>query len=129
MRLSAVLASLIAAPAMFIVTACTSTSDTPEPLHGIVVDEEYKPAQHGTKKVAETVERCTRNTKGKRTCTTSKTGRLTELKYLKRSECYEVEVQLNDTHDVIDVCDEGAYNALEPGDHYDSSKDYSEAQR
>ncbi len=123
MRISLILTGLIGTAMLFTVTACNETST---PLKGTVVGKEHEKAEYGLKTVDITQERCTKSLKGKRTCTTIKTGKTTQKPYPKKAECYELDIKVTGSDETIEVCNQDAYYALNIGDPYDSSKDYTE---
>jgi hypothetical protein len=128
MRYSPALAALIGVPVLITVTACGPGART-EPLRGTVVEEEYEPPQYSKRKQNVTERRCTYNyTKKRNVCMDVKTGKTKTVSVLTKGECYELDIRVKNTGRVVETCDKAAYEALRPGDFYDSSK-YSEVTR
>lgn len=125
MRISLVLTALIATPVLL--TACAAESA--EPVRGTVVDKEYEEAVYGTRKVPVTKKTCAKRWSSVKkqmveTCTSSTVGHKKE-RYVKKHECYELGIRLNNG-DVIERCDKAAYNVLDVEDRYSSDVNYSE---
>lgn len=128
MRISAALITAISVPVLLL-TACTVKND--EPLRGIVIDKEHEEAVYGTRQVPVTKKKCTTTRRNGRTttsCTTVNTGKTKKDRYLKKHECYELDIRVSDG-EVVEVCNEDAYFALNIEDRYSSAKDYSEVNR
>lgn len=99
--------------------------ETSDPLTGTVVEKEYEPAVYGKRTVDVTKRQCTMrlvNGQSKTVCTTVKTGTRTES-YLKKGECYELDIRADDGV-VVETCDRDAFNALRVGDRYNSQGSY-----
>lgn len=129
MRVSFILAAIIGLPMMLSTTSCTTVDA--EPVTGVVVEKEHENPVYGEKKLNPTKQQCTTSPKGKRTCKQVK-GPSTTVTYIKKSECYELDIRItqNDgSQKIVETCDKDAYGVLEPGDPYDSSKDYSKVKR
>lgn len=124
MRISAALIAAISAPVLLL-TACTAKGS--EPLTGTVIEKEHEEAVYGTRQVPVTKKTCTKTTrKGRttKTCTVVDTGKTRKDTYLKRGECYELDIRVG-ADEVVEVCNKDAYNALDVEDRYSSEIDYS----
>lgn len=124
MRISGVLIAAISAPVLLL-TACASEGT--ETVRGTVIDKEYEAAVHGERNVP--VKSCTTTTHKRRTTKTCTTTGSKKQKYVKKAACYELDIQLNNSDEVIEICDKAAYDALDVKDRYSSATDYSEATR
>lgn len=134
MRISSILAVAIGAPVLLVVTACGNTpakaKHEPAVLRGTVVEKEFEPTVYGYNDVPVTKKQCTKNRKtGKKKCKQVKTGKTRLEQYVIQSQCYELDIKVEDTKRVVETCNEAAFKALENDDPYDESKDYSEAAR
>lgn len=116
----------IPAFAVVAVLALTGVACKPsDPLTDTVVEKEYEPAVYGTRTVDVTKRQCTTRLvdgKTRTTCTRVKTGTRTES-YLKKGECYELDIRTDDGV-VVETCDRDAFNVLRVGDRYNSQGSY-----
>lgn len=127
MRISAALIAALSVPGLLL-TACTAST---EPVTGTVIEKEHEAAVYGTRKVPITKKTCTttrRNGRNTKTCTTVATGRTRKDEYLKKAECYELDIRVS-ADEVVEVCNKDAYYALNVEDRYSSEVDYSEVNR
>ena len=112
MRKSIALIAAITAPLLAVVACGPSHTEPPKKdtvIMGIVKEKEYEPAK--TKQTCKKPKR----RGGKRTCTTK----------VVKKECYELDIHVRITGEMVEICDEGAYKALDEGDPYSSAINYA----
>lgn len=120
MRFSLTLAACIGGATLLTVTACQAPEPTAE-IKGTVVEKEYEPPKEQKKKVTKDKETYVIGKDGKRHSTK---GTVTETPTITEPECYELDIE-TETGSVVETCDKAAYNVLDVGDTYDSSRNYN----